>query len=398
MAKTRRDRGSVSGPAAVFILTGISMAVTGWLYGLNLNQIISNTVMSCIGCGMVLFVIRQESVLGILEYDNKDHLPRFYLVYLVGLVIACVLPMLPEAGWFFPVLAVALAIYSSTVTGIVASSVLLVVSVLNAQASVAVFILYFICNLVSILAFRQLEESFRVGIPLFLTVTVLFVATTAMDIMFLPGRLSVEAFIIPMINMFITAILLLILLKNFSVLVIHKYTNIYQSINDQEYVLLIRLKQESRESYFHSIHCAYLCERIAMKLHLNATLAKAGGYYHRIGVLNEENDSSLTAELGPQYRFPPELCELLRQYLDKDAHLTSKEGTILFLVDSVVSTLIYLFQKDADAQPDYNQIIGMIFKRKQENGSLKDSELSLAQLSQVKQILLEEKLYYDFLR
>ena len=47
---------------------------------------------------------------------------------------------------------------------------------------------------------------------------------------------------------------------------------------------------------------------------------------------------------------------------------------------------------------DYNKIINTIFKKKLESGIIDNSSISFGELQEMKKILVEEKLYYDFLR
>ena len=66
--------------------------------------------------------------------------------------------------------------------------------------------------------------------------------------------------------------------------------------------------------------------------------------------------------------------------------------------DCIVSSILYLFEKDPKAELDYEQLIDTVFKKKFETDELWENELSLAQLRKMKKIFVQEKLYYDFLR
>lgn len=66
--------------------------------------------------------------------------------------------------------------------------------------------------------------------------------------------------------------------------------------------------------------------------------------------------------------------------------------------DAVVSMVLYIFSREPDKQPDYSQIVEVIFKKKQENGSLLNSSITIHELNVMQEIFVKEKLYYDFLR
>ena len=66
--------------------------------------------------------------------------------------------------------------------------------------------------------------------------------------------------------------------------------------------------------------------------------------------------------------------------------------------DCIVSSILYLFEKDPKAELDYKQLIDTVFSKKLETDELWGNEISLAQIHEMKKIFFEEKLYYDFLR
>ena len=73
-------------------------------------------------------------------------------------------------------------------------------------------------------------------------------------------------------------------------------------INDPECPLLVELKNVSKPEYYHTIHTAYLCSRIALQLKLDDAVVKACAYYHKIGLLKGENNCGRM-----QNRFLPEI-------------------------------------------------------------------------------------------
>ena len=71
---------------------------------------------------------------------------------------------------------------------------------------------------------------------------------------------------------------------------------------------------------------------------------------------------------------------------------------MVLFADCIVSSILYLFEKDPKAELNYEQLIDTVFKKKFETDELWENELSLAQLRKMKKIFIQEKLYYDFLR
>ena len=71
---------------------------------------------------------------------------------------------------------------------------------------------------------------------------------------------------------------------------------------------------------------------------------------------------------------------------------------MVLFADCIVSSILYLFDKDPKAELDYAQLIDTVFQKKFETDELWNNDISLAQLHEMKRIFVQEKLYYDFLR
>jgi hypothetical protein len=99
-----------------------------------------------------------------------------------------------------------------------------------------------------------------------------------------------------------------------------------------------------------------------------------------------------------QHHFPPKVRDILSEYLAEGNSVSGVEATILVFVDAVISTVANVYTKDKTAVVDFDKLIDRIFAKGLESGMLRTSEITLAQLSKMKHIFKEEKLYYDFLR
>ena len=150
-------------------------------------------------------------------------------------------------------------------------------------------------------------------------------------ILFVNAKLSFGQFTIPAVNLMVSCILLLVSLKMFSSTVIHRYRERYMEINDPECPLLVQLKEKSKEEYYHAIHTAYLGDKIAKSLEIDDAAVKACGYYHRIGMLRGENTWENVSAICDQYHFPPKTKSILKEYVDADSKVVSKETIVVLL-------------------------------------------------------------------
>lgn len=383
----------------LFITSGAIAGLGSLLYGYKEGEIIHNTIMTLLGTGTVIFALSASEVHDLYFYKNKGKYGKFTILYLSALILSLLFPLLPVMGWPFLVIFVFLSLFSNSISGLVSGSVCLMLSImLESGGSYNEFFIYFLSGLVGIMVFGRLNDTFKVGLPIFISFACLTVCLFANTTLSGSERISVSQFTVIAINLMVSFILLLIILKIFSNTMIHKYNDKYMEINDPECPLLVQLKEMSKEEYYHAIHTAYLGDKIAKQLKLNEMAVKSCGYYHRIGILRGENSWENVEKICKEYRIPPDARKALKEYISPDEPTLSKEATVVLFADCIVTSITRLFAKDPKAELDYEQIINTIFDNKLESGELNKSDISIMQLRKMRKIFSEEKLYYDFLR
>ena len=293
---------------------------------------------------------------------------------------------------------VGLMLFGNQIIGLLAGSTLLMITILLQGGSSSYFFVYFISGIVGIIVFSYVNDTFKIWLPLLISLLIQLVCLSIEEVLFVNEVLSLQMFILPIANLLISLVLLMILLKFFSFSIIYKMRDQYMDINDPECALLVELKNCSKEEYYHAIHTAYLCDRIAKKINYDDAVVKACGYYHRIGIIKGKNNWENVQEILQENHFPLEVQNILQEYLDKSDKILSRETVLLLFCDTVISAISFLFSKDSKAELDYQKIISTIFKKKIESGMIDYSSVSLGELQEMKKILMEEKLYYDFLR
>lgn len=385
--------------AGILIMTSGISGISALLYGGTRFDIVKIVIMALAASGCMIFALEESRAKNSLLFDNNENIWRFTVFYLLFLMGSVVFPMLPEGGWPYLVVFTGLMLFSNQLVGMCAGSTLLMITVLlDKTASPELFLLYFIGGITGILVFASLDESFKVGFPILISLLVQMVCICIHDVLLVNESLNAEMLLVPVINTLVCLILLLIILKFFSVSIIYRIRDAYMDINDPECPLLVELKAFSKEEYYHAVHTAYLCDRIAKRLAVDDAAAKAGGYYHKIGILKGQNSWENTRLVLEEYHFPKMVHTILKEYLDNEERIVSKETVILLISDTVISSVSYLFSKDANARLDYEKLIQAVFRKKLESGLLDCSKISISELEEMKKILMEETLYYDFLR
>ena len=376
-------------------VTEVLIGILGmWFLGSIRNQtrdrLLGNCVMVALLLALTGFQLGREYLYDSLDYDNGEHVFRFQFCIFIGMITAFICGFLPVGGWPFLVVYVMLSLFSNMNLGILASSSLLLISVLLNGTTPDGFVLYFVSGIFAVTLFRHLENDFKIGIPLFLSMICLMVCETANLILVANARPDMEMFVIPVANLIISSILLMGCLKLFSSMVVYRYRDKYLDINDTENPALIALKEKDRREYMICIHTAYFCERIAVRLNLDVDALKCAGYYHRPG--------DQLPKLLEEKQFPPAVREILLDYLGRKQGIQKKETAVLFCSDMIVSSMTYLIEKSEQQKVDFDKVIDAVFQKMSQDGSFLKCNITVNELSTIQVIFKEEKLYYDFLR
>jgi len=373
----------------ILAVTGMAAMSLGGVVKLGTDYILAYIVFVVLGIGIVGFGMRRGVLTDDLDYDNAEHPGRFWLCFLLGIVVSFMCVFLPSAAWPFLPIYIALSLFGNLSLSVLGATALLVIPVCMTQSGIEILLLYLISGFFGVILFRKLENGFRMGIPLVLSLGGLLVCETAGTVLVMNARPGPEYFVIPAINMIVSGIMILGILKVFSGKVVYKYRECYLDLNDPENSILGALKQTDKKAYMKSIHTAYFCERIADKLGLDTDALKCAGYYHSMG-------ESL-AEIYEIHPFPPKAWEILEEYRTKGKPILHKETAVLIASENIVTAILMLFEKTDGAKVDYDKVIDSIFKRYQDAGNFRQCNISMQEYYMMQKIFKEEKLYYDFL-
>ena len=379
------------------VITVLLVTAGGFLKHAGGAELLRNAILAGTGAFLTCFLFLSEKDRLPKENASPVRTSRFAVSYGICLAVSLCCAFLPPAGWPFLVVFVMMSLFGGFLPGICGGISFLTFSVLLAGADVNIFALYVLTGLLGACLFSHLDEKYRIALPLFVSLSFLFAAETACVVLFANETLKWELFLIPALNVIISLILLLILLKVYSGMEIFKYRIKYLEINDQEFELLVNIKEKDKNAYYRAVHAAYFSERIAQALSLDADAAKTAAYYANAGILYKEPEKDLEKEFV-SYGFPPYARQLLRELTVKNTGIRHKEAAVVYMADAVISSILYLFEKKQDTKTDYAAVIETVFQKKWESGSLKNSELTFAEWNRMKKIFKEEKLYYDFLR
>lgn len=382
----------------MFLVTLAVVFVSSFLYTKDFVQIIRNCVVSCICVGCIIFLLAQARINHSYQEDNEEHPLRFVICFLIGVVLAVLLPILPTTGWPYVAVFIILTLFSNVIVGIVSSSFLLMISVLlSSSADVNTFCLYFVSGIICSILFQKLDDDYKIGYPLIISVMIIILCEMANAVLFINETLHPELLIIPAVNVVVSAILILIILKLYGQLVVFKFRERYQIINDSECPLMVELKEKQPDLYIHTVHVAYLTDKLSTAIGLDGQCVKTMSYYYKIGILAGEPTFEKAKEMIDDYEFPPITYEYLKDVIENSHCPTTKEAFVVLVADMIISSVEFLYAKNPNKEIQYEQVISTLLKKKIESAFPLKCGITYGEAEKIKQVLLEEKLYYDFI-
>lgn len=154
-----------------------------------------------------------------------------------------------------------------------------------------------------------------------------------------------------------------------------------QTLIAPDYELLLRLQGYSEELLRHSQRISALSAGAAEAIGGNIMLAKAGGLYHEIGRMEDEDDYiEAGTRIGQEYDFPEKLLAVMRQHSTGFELPKSMEAAVVMLSDCIVSTSEFLVKNGKREMLSDEQLINSIFQNRLEKGNLEFAGMTLKQI------------------
>ena len=371
----------------------------GYFSGKDTAELIRLSVFSCIIGGTVSLCIRKFFLVSETDPDiSKAAEKRFLTVVFISMLLSILFSAFPNTMWVFVPIFVVLSLFSTPAMGIVIASLLLAGTTLVSGCGVIVFFVYLVSGVFSVIVFLPLGNEMRFALPAFLSSCSLVVCEMCGIILTINSRPEIQLFYLPLANCLIGLIVIYSAFRGYSSLIMYRYSDLYQTLCDTESEILLNLKSEDPRKYMVSLHTAYFCDRIASKIRLDTDIVKCAGYYHEL----TPNDADMREEFYDDMRFTNALRFILDEYItyikNPGISLSSKEAAVLVCSKTVVMAVMAMFEKDKDADIDTAKLTDAVFDRFIKKGTFDKCDITFSDISEMKKIFKEEKLYYDFLR
>ena len=160
---------------------------------------------------------------------------------------------------------------------------------------------------------------------------------------------------------------------------------------------MVELKEKELDVYLHTVHVAYLSDKLATALKLDGQSVKTMAYYYKIGLLHGEATYENTLLAIEDYEFPTIAYDYLKDVIENQNCPTTKEAYVVLIAEMIITSMEYLHKKNPGKEIQYESVIDALFKKKMDGNFPRKCGITFGEAEIVKHILLEEKLYYDFL-
>ena len=166
----------------------------------------------------------------------------------------------------------------------------------------------------------------------------------------------------------------------------------YETILDDSYHLVRDIRNYSSAEYDHAKKVSDICYRIADALGFDRLLAKAGGFYYRLGRMQGEPFIANGIALAKDNSFPPELIDIIAEYDGKENFPSSKESALVHIIDTIALRFEVMDRDTFSGNWNRDIMIYSTMNEYSETGMYDMSGLSMNQFLKIRDLLTREDL------
>jgi len=381
---------------SLIIIAGIS-----WIKCHIIPNVIRNTCIYGVLLAVTLYKYYSDRKKKGLNYSNNDNPLYYSLCIIVSFIIAILCVFISPLIWPLIPLAVALSLFSNAFCGLVAFIYIITIPIMILNANNWVFIIYFIAGLVAIIGFDGWERNFKSVKP-FLCIASSLIVTQTVSIWIYSDFNHILFFILPsFINLFINGILIFFILKKFTQVFLTSEEDQYMDINDQSYVLMEKLKNDSLDDYYRCIHTAHFADVFSSNVNADTGAVRTAAYYYRFGVIYSKlgiagfNMSEYMLLMMDAHHFPEKARKVIEELCNKN--LESKESALVYISDYFIKSVSFLIKEKPEVKPDWDRCVDYVFDKCLDENIFERCSITIGELKTCMALLKRDKMYYELL-
>ena len=240
--------------------------------------------------------------------------------------------------------------------------------------------------------FAQLFKE-KEGLERLYILILIFAVTTVISVIFYYFNyleLSLSVLFFGLVDGFIASGLTICLVPLFKNYIEKTQQSNYEIFLSQDYTLVQDIRNFSFIEYQHASRVSILSRKCAEAINANSELAACGGFYYRLGKIEDGPMIDNGLKIANDYCFPNDVIQILAEYGGIIYLPSSKESAIVHMVDSVV-TKVELFDKDSMSSAwNQNMVIYQTINELSQKGFYDNSSLSMNQFLIIRNILANE--------
>lgn len=123
-----------------------------------------------------------------------------------------------------------------------------------------------------------------------------------------------------------------------------------KTILDENFPLVILMKNSSRSKYNHARKVALLSSKVARVIGVDVELAMTGGFYYALCDNDEDDPIEFASALGRKNALPPQVISIISEYKGIKKPIRTREGAVIEIVDQLITDLPKLDSKEIPPQ------------------------------------------------
>lgn len=161
------------------------------------------------------------------------------------------------------------------------------------------------------------------------------------------------------------------------------------TICSSKHLLVKQLKEFSEAEYQHTLAVAKVSGNAAEIIGADPLLAKVGGLYHRIGLIQGSDYIEENIHLAGEYNFPIELVQVLYEYSGRYVLPSSKEAAIVMIVDNMLLKFLQNRKDILNGAVSKEVIVQQTFNEMLAKGLLDNSGITLKMYMDLKEMFIK---------
>lgn len=378
----------------MYVVTIALILATSLMKGKNTGDIIANILVSIAFITVIVFYLAKERFAKVNFTKQLASYGRIINVYWLLFIFSFILTFVPGDIRPMFIIGIIMTLVSNEYLGILFQIYLSVMMTLISTDTIEVLIFYLLSGLVGCAVAKYFTQKKNMLYAAIIMLTSNLSLTGILE--YLHNDTYDSKYIISSLLCTFGGIVVIILaLPYVYYRVDNKLKAKLSHITDPDYELIVMLKNYSKDLYEHSYRVAKLSERVAYKVGADSLLARAGGYYHKIGKLEGKDYIKHGVEIALSYSFPQELIDIMKQHTGRTQVPKSIEAAIVMLADTIISAFEYLEDKQNELVFDKDIVIDQVIDTKLDKDMLDESGLSLKMYRDIKKCFKQEEMIYD---